>query len=178
MINIMEETLGTKFTNVRGYPGGVEIDLAIEKGELHCRGTGITTHFAREPYHTWHKNNFDRHILQTGSKKDPRIADAPTLPDLMDKRKTPDIGRNVAKLMLLSATAGRPLISTPGVPAERVKLLREAYVKAYKEPELLAEAKKSRMDVELLSGEEVEKEFREAMTQPSEVVARVKKLME
>ena len=178
MINIMEETLGTKFTNVRGYPGGVEIDLAIEKGELHCRGTGITTHFAREPYHTWHKNNFDRHILQTGSKKDPRIADAPTLPDLMDKRKTPDIGRNVAKLMLLSATAGRPLISTPGVPAERVKLLREAYVKAYKEPELLAEAKKSRMDVELLSGEEVEKEFREAMTQPPEVVARVKKLME
>jgi tripartite-type tricarboxylate transporter receptor subunit TctC len=178
MINIMEETLGTKFTNVRGYPGGVEIDLAIEKGELHCRGTGITTHFAREPYHTWHKNGFDRHILQTGNKKDPRIADAPTLPDLMDKRKTPAIGRSVAKLMLLSATAGRPLISTPGVPTDRVKLLREAYVKAFKEPELLAEAKKARMDVELLPGEDVEKEFREAINQPQDVVTRVKKLME
>jgi len=178
MINIMEETLGTKFTNVRGYPGGVEIDLAIEKGELHCRGTGITTHFAREPYHTWHKNNFDRHILQTGSKKDPRIADAPALPDLMDQRKTPALARSVAKLMLLSATAGRPLISTPGVPADRVRMLREAYVKAFNEPELRAEAKKSRMDVQLLPGEEVEKEFREAMTQPPEVVARVKKLME
>jgi tripartite-type tricarboxylate transporter receptor subunit TctC len=178
MINIMEETLGTKFTNVRGYPGGVEIDLAIEKGELHCRGTGITTHFAREPYHTWHKNGFDRHILQTGSKKDPRLGDTPTLPDLMDKRKTPAISRSVAKLMLLSATAGRPLISTPGVPAERVKMLREAYMKAFNEPELLAEAKKARIEVELLSGEEVEKEFREAMTQPPEVVARVKKLME
>ena len=80
MINIMEETLGATLTNVRGYPGGVEIDLAIERGELHCRGTGITTHFAREPYHTWHKNGFDRHILQTGNKKDPRIAEAPTLP--------------------------------------------------------------------------------------------------
>jgi tripartite-type tricarboxylate transporter receptor subunit TctC len=178
MINIMEETLGTKFTNVRGYPGGVEIDLAIEKGELHCRGTGITTHFAREPYHTWHKNGFDRHILQTGSKKDPRLGDTPTLPDLMDKRKTPAISRSVAKLMLLSATAGRPLISTPGVPADRVNMLREAYMKAFKEPELLAEAKKARIEVELLSGEEVEKEFREAMTQPPEVVARVKKLME
>jgi tripartite-type tricarboxylate transporter receptor subunit TctC len=178
MINIMEETLGTKFTNVRGYPGGVEIDLAIEKGELHCRGTGITTHFAREPYHTWHKNGFDRHILQTGSKKDPRLGDTATLPDLMDKRKTPPISRSVAKLMLLSATAGRPLISTPGMPADRVNLLREAYTKAFKEPELLAEAKKARMEVELLSGQEVEKEFRDAMTQPPEVVARVKKLME
>jgi hypothetical protein len=57
-------------------------------------------------------------------------------------------------------------------------MLREAYLKAFKEPELLAEAKKARMDVELLSGEEVEKEFRDAMTQPPEVVARLKKLME
>jgi tripartite-type tricarboxylate transporter receptor subunit TctC len=178
MVNIMEETLGTRFNNVRGYPGGVEIDLAIEKGELHCRGTGITTHFAREPYHTWHKNGFDRHVLQTGSKKDPRLTDAPTLPDLMDKRNTPALSRQVAKVMLLSSTAGRPLISTPGMPAERVKLLREAYLKAFAEPELLAEAKKARMDVQLLPGEEVEKEFREAMDQPPDVVARVKKLME
>ena len=178
MIIIMEETLGAKFTNVRGYPGGVEIDLAIEKGELHCRGTGITTHFAREPYPTWHKNGFDRHILQTGSKKDPRIADAPTLPDLMEKRKTPAMSRSVAKLLLLSATVGRPLVSTPGVPAERVKMLREAYLNAFKEPELLAEAKKARMDIQLLPGEDVEKDFRDAMTQPKDVVARVKKLME
>jgi tripartite-type tricarboxylate transporter receptor subunit TctC len=178
MINIMEETLGAKLTNVRGYPGGVEIDLAIEKGELHCRGTGITTHFAREPYHTWHKNGFDRHILQTGNKRDPRIADAPTLPDLMEKRKTPAMGRSVARLLLLSATVGRPLVTTPGVPADRVKLLRDAYAKAFKEPELLAEAKKARIEVELLPGEDVEKDMREAINQPKEVVARVKKLME
>ena len=178
MINIMEETLGTKFTNVRGYPGGVEIDLAIEKDELHCRGTGITTHFAREPYHTWHKNGFDRHILRTGNKKDPRIAEAPTLADLMEKRKTSTLSRNVAKLLLLSATVGRPLVTTPGVPTERVNLLREAYVKAFKEPELVAEAKKARMDVELLAGADVERDMREAISQPKEVVDRVKKLSE
>lgn len=178
MVNIMEDSLGTKFNNVRGYPGGVEIDLAIEKGELHCRGTGITTHFAREPYHTWHKNGFDRHIVQTGIKKDPRIADAPTLNELMDKRKTPALSRNVAKLLLLSATVGRPLITTPGVPADRVQLLREAYVKAFKEPDLLAEAKKARMEVELLPGTDVEKDMRDAINQPKEVVERVKKLSE
>ena len=178
MVNIMEDSLGTKFNNVRGYPGGVEIDLAIEKGELHCRGTGITTHFAREPYHTWHKTGFDRHIIQTGSKRDARIADAPTLLELMDKRKTPALSRNVAKLLLLSAIVGRPLITTPGVPADRVQLLRDAYVKAFKEPELLAEAKKARMEVELLAGADVEKDMRDAINQPKEVVERVKKLSE
>jgi tripartite-type tricarboxylate transporter receptor subunit TctC len=178
VLNILEETLGLKANNVRGYPGGVEIDLAIEKGELHCRGTGITTHFAREPYFTWHKTGFDRHIVQTGAKKDPRIPDAPTLSELMDKRKTPAISRIVAKLMLVSATLGRPMIAAPGIPAERIKILREAYLKAFKEPEVIAEAKKSRMDLETLTGEEVESEMREVMNQPREVIERVKKLSE
>jgi len=171
-------TLGIKATNVRGYPGGVEIDLAIEKGEIHCRGTGITTHYAREPYFTWHKTGFDRHIVQTGTKKDPRLPDAPILNELMDKKKTPPLGRNVARLMLLSATLGRPMITTPGTPPDRVKILREAYLKALKEPEVIAEAKKSRMDLETLGGEEIESEMREVMNQPREVIERVKKLSE
>ena len=178
MINILEETLGLKLNNVRGYPGGVEIDLAIEKGEIHCRGTGVTTHFAREPYFTWHKNGFDRHIVQTGAKKDPRLLDAPTLGELMDKKKTPSLSRNVAKLMLVSATLGRPLVATPDIPVERVKILREAYLKAFKEPEVIAEAKKRRMDLETLTGEEVENQRREVRNQPREVVERVKKLSE
>jgi tripartite-type tricarboxylate transporter receptor subunit TctC len=178
VLNILEETLGLKANNVKGYPGGVEIDLAIEKGEIHCRGTGITTHFAREPYFTWHKNGFDRHIVQTGAKKDARLQDAPTLNELMDKRKTPSISRSVSKLMLVSATLGRPLIATPGIPTDRVKILREAYLRAFKEPEVIAEAKKSRMDLETLTGEEVETEMREVMKQPREVIERVKKLSE
>jgi tripartite-type tricarboxylate transporter receptor subunit TctC len=178
VVNVLEETLGLKFNNVRGYPGGVEIDLAIEKGEIHCRGTGITTHFAREPYFTWHKNGFDRHIVQTGAKRDARLADAPTLNELMDKRNTPTLSRDVARLMLVSATLGRPMIATPGIPADRVKILREAYLKVFKEPEVIAEAKKSRLDLETLSGEEVEREMREVMNQPGEVIERVKKLTE
>ena len=178
MNNVLEETLGLKFNEVRGYPGGVEIDLAIEKGEIHCRGTGITTHFAREPYFTWHKNGFDRHIVQTGVKKDPRLADAPTLIELMDKKKTPTLSRNVAKAMLVSATLGRPLIGTPGIPTDRIKILREAYLKVFKEPEVIEEAKKSRLDLETLTGTEVETQIREVMNQPKEVIERVKKLSE
>jgi tripartite-type tricarboxylate transporter receptor subunit TctC len=176
--NVLEETLGVKFQEVRGYPGGVEIDLALEKGEIHCRGTGITTHFAREPYFTWHKNGFDRHLVQTGNKKDPRLADAPTLVDLMDKKKTPAFSRNVAKVMLVSATLGRPMITTPGTPADRIKILRDAYLKAFKEPEVVEEAKKTKLDLEVLPGTDVETQIRDVMNQPKDVIERVKKLSE
>src|SRR6185369_9031546 len=137
MTTILEETLGIKFQEVRGYPGGVEIDLAIEKGEIHCRGTGVTTHFAREPYFTWHKTGFDRHIVQTGNKKDPRMPDAPTLLELMDKKKTPNFSRSVSRALLVSATLGRPIMATPGIPADRVTLLREAFVKTLTSPEVV-----------------------------------------
>jgi tripartite-type tricarboxylate transporter receptor subunit TctC len=178
VINILEETLGVRLNNVRGYPGGAEIDLAIQKGEIQCRGTGITTHFAREPYFTWHKTGFDRHLIQTGAKKDPRLPDVPSLNELMEKKKTPSISRNVARAMLVSATLGRPLIGTPGIPADRIRILREAYSKAFKESEVIEEAKKTNLDLATLSGAEVEKQIREVMSQPREVVERVKKLTE
>lgn len=176
--NILEETLGLKLNEVRGYPGGVEIDLALEKGEIHCRGTGVTTHFAREPYFTWHKSGFDRHLVQTGAKRDPRLNEAPTLNELMEKKKTSTLSRNVAKALLVSATLGRPLIGTPGIPADRIKILREAYLKAFTEPEVIEEAKKNRLDLATLPGAEVETQIREVMNQPKEVIERVKKLSE
>lgn len=176
--NVVEETLGAKFQEVRGYPGGVEIDLALEKGEIHCRGTGITTHFAREPYFTWHKSGFDRHLIQTGNKKDPRLPDAPTLAELMEKKKTPTLSRSVAKVLLISATLGRPMIATPGIPTERIKILREAYLKAFKEPEVVEEARKVKLDLSALPGEEVETQIHEVMNQPKEVIERVRKLSE
>ncbi|MBM4299410.1 MAG: hypothetical protein FJ143_16860, partial [Deltaproteobacteria bacterium] len=175
---ILEETLGAKLQEVRGYPGGVEIDLALEKGEIQCRGNGITTHFAREPYFTWHKTGFDRHIVQTENKKDPRLLDAPTLLELMDKRKTSNFSRSVARAMLVSATLGRPIMTTPGTPADRVALLREAIAKTLKDPAVIEEAKKSRLDLEILSGTEVEAQIRDVMGQPKDVVERVKKLSE
>lgn len=176
LANVMDEALGVKLKLVRGYPGGSEIDLAFEKGEVDCRGTGITTHFAREPYFTWHKEGVDRHIIQTGAKRDPRLAEAPTLSELMDKKKTPALSRNVARVLLVSATLGRPMVATPGIPADRIKLLREAYLKAFKEPEAVEEAKKTRLELEALSGENVEREMIEVMNQPREVIERVIKL--
>ena len=176
LTSILDETLGVKFQEVRGYPGGIEIDLALEKGEIHCRGTGITTHFAREPYFTWHKTGFDRHVIQTGAKKDPRMPDAPTLVEIMDKRKTSAFSRSVARVMLVSATLGRPMMATPGTPVDRIKILREAYLKTFDDPEVVQEAKKSRLDLQALAGADVETQIREVMNQPKDVIERVKKL--
>jgi len=176
VVNILEETLGAKLQEVRGYPGGVEIDLAIEKGEIHCRGTGITTHYAREPYFTWHKSGFDRHLIQTGQKKDPRVGDAPTLAEIMDKRNSSQLSRNVAKVLLVSATLGRPIMVTPGTPVDLVALLRDALSKTFKDPAVVEEAKKARLDLEVLTGAEVERQIRDVMNQPKDVIERVLKL--
>ena len=72
---------------------------------------------------------------------------------------------------------GRPLVVTPGTPPERLNILREAFAKSMKDPELLAEAKKSRMDVDPSTAEELEALIKEAMSQPKEVNERVKKLL-
>ena len=72
---------------------------------------------------------------------------------------------------------GRPLVVTPGTPPERLNILREAFAKSMKDPELLAEAKKSKMDVDPSTAEELEALIKEAMSQPKEVNERVRKLL-
>lgn len=175
--NAMQEALGTKVNIVRGYPGGPEIDLAIERGEIHCRGTGLTGHFSREPALTWHKKGFDRHIVQTGAKRDPRMPDTPTLIELMDKKKTPAMSRKVTQVLLGSESIGRPMMATPGIPTERLGMLRRAYAKAFEEVELIAELKKRNLNFEPISGEEIEKVMLNILSQPPEVVERVKKIV-
>lgn len=177
MSKMLEETIGAKFNTVLGYPGGSEIDVAVEKGEVICRAHSMSAHFGREPFDTWHKKNFDRHIVQSSRKRDPRALDAPTIYELFDEYKTPANSRRVAQLMVAAGEFGRPMLATPGTPPERVKILREAYQKVLKDPEVLAEAKKGRMDVEATSGEELQALAKEILDSPPEVIDRFKKLL-
>jgi tripartite-type tricarboxylate transporter receptor subunit TctC len=175
---LLEEATGAKIETVLGYPGGSEIDLAVEKGEVVCRAHNVSAHFGREPFDTWHKKNFDRHIVQTGKKRDPRMPDVPTLAELFEQYKAPEITRRLAQVLLAGGDFGRPLMVTPGTPAERIKILRTAYDKAMSDPELLREAEKGKMDVDPTSGEELEALIKKTMDQPKEVVARAKKMLE
>jgi tripartite-type tricarboxylate transporter receptor subunit TctC len=175
---LFAETLGTKFKLVSGYPGGPEIDLAVERGELHCRAFTIQAYHSREPYHTWRKKNFARILMQTGQSRDPRLADVPTLSELMDEHKTPEADRKLVPMVLAATDFGRPILAPPGIPADRLKLLREAFLKTMKDPELLAEAKRKNFDITPSTGEELESLAKLVMNQPPEIVNRVKVLME
>lgn len=178
MPKLLEETLGTKFAIVAGYQGGGEIDLAVERGELHCRAFTVQAYHSREPYFTWRKNGFARILMQTGQTRDARLADVPTLGELMDQFKTPDRERRLVPLVMAATDFGRPIVAPPGTPAERLKILREAFLKTMKDAELLAEAKRKNFDITPSTGEELESLAKLVMNQPQEIVARVKILME
>ena len=176
MTRLLEETVGAKFTRVLGYKGGSEVDLAMERGEVVCRATRITVHFSREPFLSWDKRGFDRHLVQAGSKRDARLPDVPTIFELMDQYKTSEVGRRLARVILAGDELGRPMVAPPGVPADRVKILREAYAKSLSDADLIGEVKKYRLDMEPSTGEEIKALYKDLMDQPREVIERVKKL--
>ena len=174
---LFEETIGTKFNLVQGYPGGPEIDLAVERGEIHCRAFTIEAFMSREPYHTWRKKGFVRNIIQTGKKRDAKLPETPTLWELIDRYKTPDPSRRLATLMLASGQLGRPMMATPGVSADRVKILRDAFNATMKDSEFLTDIDKRQFDLDPVPGEELEKIVKDVMSQPPDVIARMKKLL-
>ncbi len=174
---LFEETVGLKFRIVTGYPGGGDIDLAVERGELHCRAMTIEAFFAREPFHTWRNTGFVRSAIQTGRKRYPKLSDVPTLYELMDQYKTPEESRRLATVILAAGVIGRPIIGSPGIPPDRVKILRDAYAKTLKDPEFLAEVKRRKFELDPTSGEELEALAKEVIAQPPEVIERMKKLL-
>ena len=174
---LMQDTVGAKFTIVTGYPGGTDIDLAVERGEIVCRAFTIEAFFGREPYHTWRKKHFVRNLFQTGSKRDERLPDVPTITEIMDRHKTPESGRRLARVLLTAGDLGRPMFGPPGMPPDRVKVLRDAYDKTMQDPQLQAEVKKRNYEFDPVKGEELEKLAKEVVSQPPETIEKLKKVL-
>jgi tripartite-type tricarboxylate transporter receptor subunit TctC len=174
---LLEEVFGLKINMVTGYPGAADVDIAVEKNEIHCRGTTISAFFGREPGKTWAKNGFVRFLVQTGDQRNHRLPDTPTIWELMDQEKGMDAKKRLARVVLGPGAFGRPILATPGIPAERVKLLREAYANMMKDPEFVAEAKKRQWELAPVSGERLEALAKEVIHQPPDIVERMKKIM-
>ena len=170
---LMEEVLGLKFNLVTGYPGASDIDLAIEKGEVQCRAGTTSAFFGREPGRTWAKTGFVRLLVIGGSKREARAPDVPTIWELMERHKTPESGKRITTVLLSPGAFGRPIVGGPGIPADRVKMLREGFLKAMKDPELLAEAEKRGWEPDPVSGDKLEALSREVVTQPPEIISRM-----
>jgi len=174
---LLDETLGTKFNIVLGYQGGGPIDLAVEKGEIHCRAMTIESFYAREPFHTWRKNNFVKVLVQTSRKRDGRMTDTPTIYELMDQYKTADQARRVATVILAGGAFGRPMVGPHGIAPDRLKTLQSAFLSALKDAALKSEAEKRGYEWDPVPGQELEKLAKEVMSQPPPVIDRMKKVL-
>jgi tripartite-type tricarboxylate transporter receptor subunit TctC len=152
---LIEEVFGVKFTIITGYQGAADIDVALERGELQCRLITIAAFFGREPHVSWFKKGFTRPFVQTGRKRDSQLPETPTVYDLMDRYKVRDAGRRLAILVMAPNEFGRPWTAPPGIAADRLKILRDAWINTLKDPELLADAKKRNWPVEPVGGEQL-----------------------
>ena len=174
---VLDVVFGAKINTVMGYPGGNEIDLAVEKGEIQCRGNTILPHFGREPFDTWHKKGFRPSFDSNRAQARPVGAEAPTIYELMDQYKTSRI-ESPPRQRAARRRGVRPLhAGHSGNAAGPSKNAPGSLCRAMKDPELIAEAKKGRMDMDPSTGEELQALLQEIMDQPPEVIERMKKIL-
>ena len=142
--------LGTKFKIVSGYEGSSQIDLATERGEVHGQAAlGWVSAKTRNMADI--KAGKYRILAQYGLKKHPDLPDVP----LFELPKD-DIAREGLLLMFARQDYGRPLLTPPGVPADRVAALRKAYMDSMKDPAFRADAEKAGLEINPVSGEELD----------------------
>lgn len=165
---VLNATAGTKFKVILGYPGGNEINLAMERGEVGGRGSNAWASF-KSTRPDWIKENKINILVQIGLRKAP---DLPNVPLLMETA-TNDVDRAALRLLSAPTTIGRPFFAPPNVPADRVKALRAAFDAMIKDKAFLDEAQKLNLDIDPVSGEELQKIVAEIIDAPAPVKKRL-----
>jgi tripartite-type tricarboxylate transporter receptor subunit TctC len=164
----MNALIGTRFKIIIGYPGGNDINLAMEKGEVDGRGSNAWGSWkATRP--DWLRDKKINILVQIGLTKAPDLPDVPLLIDLASN----DEDRALLKLLSASSTIGRPVFTAPGVPAERVKALRDAFDTMVKDPVFLAEAGKEHFDINPVSGADMQKIVTDIVATPKPIADRL-----
>jgi tripartite-type tricarboxylate transporter receptor subunit TctC len=174
----LQEVFALKLTVVPGYQGAADANLAIEKGEMQCWCGSVQAYFGSEPGRTWAKTGFVRVLTQGGQKRHQNLPDVPTIWELFDKHKVSDINRRLAKILVLPDEMGRPFFGPPGIPADRLKILRDAFGKMMNDQDFVADAKKKGLEPSIMTGEEIETLGRELGTVSPELMQRLRPLLE
>jgi tripartite-type tricarboxylate transporter receptor subunit TctC len=177
LTKLLGETLEARFALVSGYLAGSDIDLAVERGEVQCRASTMVGYFARESGGPGNARTPVRVLVQTGRQRDPRLPDVPTIYELMDRHRTADGPRRLTVAMLAAGEFGRPLAAPPGVPEDRLRILREAFDKAIDDPLLRADARRRQLEIDPTPAAELAALAREVMGAPPEIVGRIRQLL-
>jgi len=163
---------GAKFKLVRGYSGTSDILLAMERGEVDIVGAyGLPGILASHP--EWVQGQGATFIYQAALKRHRLLPNVPTLPELA----LSDEGRTVLRAAASTADIGRSIITTPGVPPERLAALRAAFQDMLKDPDFLAACEKRNLMVEGAPGEEMDAIVRETLALPPDLIEKIGQMM-
>jgi tripartite-type tricarboxylate transporter receptor subunit TctC len=171
MPTLSNNVLGAKFRIVTGYAGTQEIALSVERNEVHgiC-GFGYTSLLTIRP--NWVSNGTVRILVQENLKGNPEL-NRIGVPRTVDFAKT-DEDRQIMELVYSQGVFGRPYILPPGVPPDRVAALRKAFMAALQDKELLAEAARIKLDIEAISGEDLQTMVSKLFATPANIIERAK----
>jgi tripartite-type tricarboxylate transporter receptor subunit TctC len=164
---------GAKFKLVRGYSGTIDIVLAMERGEVDIVGAyGLAGIMVSQP--GWVARGEAIFLYQAALKRHQLIPNVPTLPELA----TSEEGRVILRAAASTGEFGRSILTTPGVPPERLAALRMAFAAMLKDPDFLATAEKRKLMIDSGTGEEMDALVRDTLKLPQEVAVKIGKMME
>ena len=169
---VLNEVIGTKIRVIPGYPGSPEALLAMERGEVDGHASGGSSAAFRSRIDPMVRTGQLKVLIQLGMEKDPAYPNAPLVFELIkDKSDQQFLG-----LIFTPQFIGRPVVAPPGVPADRVKALRAAFDKTMKDADYLAEAKAQKLDIQPVTGAQIDEVVRRVYALPPELVQRAQNL--
>jgi tripartite-type tricarboxylate transporter receptor subunit TctC len=165
---VLRNLLGLKLKVIAGFPGGSEMNLAMERGEVDGRGTFSWTSL-KPHYKEMIESGKYKILFQMGLRKH---KDLPEVPLALDLSSDPDVKR-LLKLEFTAFELGRPMFVGPQVPKHLTEILRKAFDETMKDPELLAEAQRTDLEVEPMTGQEMQDAFNEIYDTPPALLKRL-----
>jgi tripartite-type tricarboxylate transporter receptor subunit TctC len=170
---IINGTLGTQMRVVSGYPGGNDIDFAMERGEVdgRCSWSWSSILSGKKD---WLDAGLITVFLQLSLEHNP---DLPGVPNIMDLAESPE-HTQIFRLMFARETLGYPFLGPPEIPADRLAALRQAFDETMSDPEFVDEATRSRLTIDPVSGEEIQDLVAELYATPEPVIERTRSLLE
>lgn len=169
---LMNKIVGTKFRIIEGYKGNPELSMAAERGEI----MGRTGWFVSGMLASHAKQIADgdiRVLVQLAAEKHPALPNVPLITEFVSDTAH----RAQMEFSLSWLAAGRPFVAPPDVPADRVKLLRDSFMRTVASQDFIDEARTLNLDVSPMSGEEVQALVAKIYATPPDVVGPVKEIM-
>jgi hypothetical protein len=166
---VSNNLLGSKFRIIAGYPGGGDINIAVERHELDGRGSDSWASI-KATHADWLRDHTINFLFQIGPRREADLPDVPLWTDLAAN----DDQRQILALLSGDVSVGRPILTAPNVPAERVKALRQAFDDTMRDPQFIEAAKQAHMEMAPMSGEELQRTVGDIVSAPPRIVAMVK----